>query len=146
MGATPRSLMYGRRKSGVPSDAHWYGQKGARMREEGAEIDLAVLRVAEAGDLVLTRRRLRSGPFGRYLRAQQRRHRAGEHPDQHAKGDLHARRCSRRPKYRSISPSTHRLGDGMERVMGSEPTLVAWEATVLPLNYTRAGNQRGENS
>ncbi len=26
---------------------------------------------------------------------------------------------------------------GMERVMGIEPTLVAWEATVLPLNYTR---------
>src|SRR5262245_9346255 len=28
--------------------------------------------------------------------------------------------------------------DVMERVMGIEPTLVAWEATVLPLNYTRA--------
>jgi hypothetical protein len=27
---------------------------------------------------------------------------------------------------------------GLERVMGIEPTLVAWEATVLPLNYTRA--------
>ena len=27
----------------------------------------------------------------------------------------------------------------VERVMGIEPTLVAWEATVLPLNYTRAG-------
>ena len=26
---------------------------------------------------------------------------------------------------------------GVERVMGIEPTLVAWEATVLPLNYTR---------
>jgi hypothetical protein len=26
----------------------------------------------------------------------------------------------------------------VERVMGIEPTLVAWEATVLPLNYTRA--------
>ena len=26
----------------------------------------------------------------------------------------------------------------LERVMGIEPTLVAWEATVLPLNYTRA--------
>ena len=25
----------------------------------------------------------------------------------------------------------------LERVMGIEPTLVAWEATVLPLNYTR---------
>jgi hypothetical protein len=28
---------------------------------------------------------------------------------------------------------------GVERVMGIEPTLVAWEATVLPLNYTRTG-------
>jgi hypothetical protein len=27
--------------------------------------------------------------------------------------------------------------EGLERVMGIEPTLVAWEATVLPLNYTR---------
>ena len=26
----------------------------------------------------------------------------------------------------------------VERAMGIEPTLVAWEATVLPLNYTRA--------
>ena len=25
----------------------------------------------------------------------------------------------------------------MERVMGIEPTLSAWEAEVLPLNYTR---------
>jgi DNA-binding LytR/AlgR family response regulator len=30
----------------------------------------------------------------------------------------------------------------VERVMGIEPTLVAWEATVLPLNYTRAPGQR----
>jgi hypothetical protein len=29
-------------------------------------------------------------------------------------------------------------GKKLERVMGIEPTLVAWEATVLPLNYTRA--------
>jgi hypothetical protein len=26
----------------------------------------------------------------------------------------------------------------MERVMGIEPTLAAWEAAVLPLNYTRS--------
>jgi hypothetical protein len=26
---------------------------------------------------------------------------------------------------------------GVERVMGIEPTLAAWEAAVLPLNYTR---------
>ena len=28
----------------------------------------------------------------------------------------------------------------MERVMGIEPTLSAWEADVLPLNYTRSAN------
>ena len=33
-------------------------------------------------------------------------------------------------KYREI----HRR---VERVMGIEPTLEAWEAAVLPLNYTR---------
>ena len=27
----------------------------------------------------------------------------------------------------------------MERVMGIEPTFSAWEADVLPLNYTRFG-------
>ena len=27
--------------------------------------------------------------------------------------------------------------DAVERVMGIEPTLSAWEAEVLPLNYTR---------
>ena len=31
-------------------------------------------------------------------------------------------------------------GEGkMERVMGIEPTFSAWEADVLPLNYTRMG-------
>ncbi len=29
------------------------------------------------------------------------------------------------------------MGNGLERVMGIEPTLSAWEAEVLPLNYTR---------
>lgn len=29
--------------------------------------------------------------------------------------------------------------DDLERVMGIEPTLEAWEAAVLPLNYTRSG-------
>ncbi len=28
----------------------------------------------------------------------------------------------------------------LERAMGIEPTLVAWEATVLPLNYAREGS------
>lgn len=30
---------------------------------------------------------------------------------------------------------------GLERVMGIEPTPEAWEAAVLPLNYTRSGAQ-----
>jgi hypothetical protein len=29
----------------------------------------------------------------------------------------------------------------MERVMGIEPTLSAWEAEVLPLNYTRLSDK-----
>ena len=29
--------------------------------------------------------------------------------------------------------------EGMERVMGIEPTYPAWKAGVLPLNYTRRG-------
>jgi hypothetical protein len=31
---------------------------------------------------------------------------------------------------------------GVERAMGIEPTLVAWEATVLPLNYARTVHNR----
>jgi hypothetical protein len=30
-----------------------------------------------------------------------------------------------------------RAAEELERVMGIEPTLAAWEAAVLPLNYTR---------
>ncbi len=44
----------------------------------------------------------------------------------------------------SIKPLSTRLsleacgaGLNVERVMGIEPTLFAWEAKVLPLNYTR---------
>ena len=33
--------------------------------------------------------------------------------------------------------------DCLERVMGIEPTLFAWEAEVLPLNYTRVLNYCG---
>ncbi len=33
----------------------------------------------------------------------------------------------------------------MERVMGIEPTLEAWEAAVLPLNYTREGRTAGKH-
>lgn len=31
----------------------------------------------------------------------------------------------------------HEQKETVERVMGIEPTLAAWEAAVLPLNYTR---------
>ena len=34
------------------------------------------------------------------------------------------------------------VGMRMERVMGIEPTLEAWEAAVLPLNYTRIDRNR----
>ena len=30
------------------------------------------------------------------------------------------------------------IGQVLERVMGIEPTYAAWEAAVLPLNYTRS--------
>ena len=33
-----------------------------------------------------------------------------------------------------------RLGGELERVKGIEPSYAAWEAAVLPLNYTRDGN------
>ena len=33
----------------------------------------------------------------------------------------------------------------MERVMGIEPTLAAWEAAVLPLNYTRVSVRQSVN-
>lgn len=32
----------------------------------------------------------------------------------------------------------------LERVMGIEPTLLAWKAKVLPLNYTRRRNGRDD--
>ena len=45
--------------------------------------------------------------------------------DQLVSGDFVARDCLTPPEC-------------LERVMGIEPTLAAWEAAVLPLNYTRA--------
>ena len=33
----------------------------------------------------------------------------------------------------------------LERVMGIEPTYAAWEAAVLPLNYTRAMGYRSRD-
>ena len=47
-------------------------------------------------------------------------------------------RARLRPVIRA-RPSTHRL----ERVMGIEPTSSAWEAEVLPLNYTRSNQLLG---
>ena len=37
----------------------------------------------------------------------------------------------------SATPYRADLRKNLERVMGIEPTLFAWEAEVLPLNYTR---------
>ena|GEM_PF-4527302 len=42
----------------------------------------------------------------------------------------------RSPHY---AQNTHKSGHHLERVMGIEPTLEAWEAAVLPLDYTRVG-------
>ena len=41
-------------------------------------------------------------------------------------------------RHRAATELCGRNGEGkVERVMGIEPTLAAWEAAVLPLNYTR---------
>ena len=39
-------------------------------------------------------------------------------------------------------PPAHRRHSHVERVTGIEPALSAWEAEVLPLNYTRKGAVR----
>ena len=44
------------------------------------------------------------------------------------------------PKLTGETPLTWRFA--LERVTGIEPALSAWEADVLPLNYTR-GHERG---
>ncbi len=41
-----------------------------------------------------------------------------------------------------MSDTLVRQEAGLERVMGIEPTLEAWEAAVLPLNYTRIEEDR----
>ena len=46
----------------------------------------------------------------------------------------------RRPRATIDNSLIKRIGSGrkkLERVMGIEPTFEAWEAPVLPLNYTR---------
>ena len=59
-------------------------------------------------------------------------------------GELHGRGITwaaysiARPEGRTMTTEARR---GMERVMGIEPTLAAWEAAVLPLNYTRADDR-----
>lgn len=35
-------------------------------------------------------------------------------------------------------PPRVKFGEGLERAKGIEPSYAAWEAAVLPLNYTRA--------
>jgi hypothetical protein len=43
------------------------------------------------------------------------------------------------------APVVDELSILLERVMGIEPTYSAWEADVLPLNYTRAAADFTEN-
>ena len=43
----------------------------------------------------------------------------------------------------SHHPEIIHLGKKIERVMGIEPTYLAWKASVLPLNYTRAVPRAG---
>jgi hypothetical protein len=47
------------------------------------------------------------------------------------------------PKWAGVLPVG---GRSLERVMGIEPTLEAWEAPVLPLNYTRVPEEYREES
>ena len=41
------------------------------------------------------------------------------------------------PQCTSDTDGARSCANELERVMGIEPTLAAWEAAVLPLNYTR---------
>jgi hypothetical protein len=41
------------------------------------------------------------------------------------------------PKPLTFAPEARSLREVVERVTGIEPALSAWEADVLPLNYTR---------
>ncbi|MEN9311195.1 MAG: hypothetical protein RLY77_1320 [Pseudomonadota bacterium] len=57
-----------------------------------------------------------------------------ETPDDPHRTLPHTSRATKKPlKIRGLSI--------LERVMGIEPTLAAWEAAVLPLNYTREAGQ-----
>src|SRR3546814_14306089 len=49
---------------------------------------------------------------------------------------LHDPRIAQRSRRRSVRPWAT---DSIERVTGIEPAFSAWEADVLPLNYTRVG-------
>ena len=69
-----------------------------------------------------------------------RRRRWRDSSENHAFRSKPPARVAGRPSRRFYMPSQERqpCEARLERVMGIEPTLVAWEATVLPLNYTRA--------
>jgi hypothetical protein len=59
---------------------------------------------------------------------------------QRVNGTLMAQRLAEYPADGWMSPDGLALSCGftLERVTGIEPALSAWEADVLPLNYTRA--------
>jgi hypothetical protein len=54
--------------------------------------------------------------------------------------DQEARRSMTNSRTRAAAPN-HAARSWMERVTGIEPALSAWEADVLPLNYTRVRGQ-----
>ncbi len=54
-------------------------------------------------------------------------------------GEDNAGRIAAKEPFLRLSPGRNNRRD-MERVMGIEPTFEAWEAPVLPLNYTRRIN------
>jgi hypothetical protein len=43
--------------------------------------------------------------------------------------------------HRAVSHQPIAIKSGLERVKGIEPSYEAWEAAVLPLNYTREGHE-----
>ena len=52
-------------------------------------------------------------------------------------------RCSIQLSYGHIISCIHNMYlQNKERVMGIEPTYLAWKASVLPLNYTRISLKR----
>ena len=54
-------------------------------------------------------------------------------------------RAAKGPLFPQMQDARREPGVTLERVMGIEPTYEAWEAAVLPLNYTRGGSHSKGN-